>query len=144
MLLICAGTHGTFSLTLSGSSYSGTFTQLPGITYSVSGTKSSSNMPSDLECYRSDDYLLTTTDYYSSTGTYVPSGEGASDAGVISNAIQESETGRWTTVGSYQYVFSSNGDLVHGTEYTTSFLNGQVKAGMTFRCEIVCLLDRLE
>lgn len=121
------GSHGTFSLTLTGSAYSGTFTQLPGITYSISGTKTSSTIPSDLDCQRSDDYLLTSSEYYSSSGTYIP--VGGKDKGVVSNAIQESETGRGTVVGSYQYVFSSSSELVHGTEYSTSYLNGQVKTG---------------
>mmetsp|Transcript_2098 Transcript_2098/g.3967 ORF Transcript_2098/g.3967 Transcript_2098/m.3967 type:complete len:354 (-) Transcript_2098:87-1148(-) len=122
------GLHGSFSLSLSGSSYSGNFTQLPGITYSIAGAKTSSSTPTDLECQRSDDYLLTTTEYYSSTGTYVHVGPD-NDLGIISNSIVEAEAGVGTTLGSYQYVFSSTGELVHGTEYSASFLNGQVKTG---------------
>ena len=127
-----AGTHGSFSLTLTGSAYTGSFTQLPGITYSIAGTQSSTSTPSDLDCQRSDDYLLTTSEYYSSTGTYVQvggSGSGSEHSGVVSNAIQEAEAGKGTTVGSYQYVYASNGFVDYGTEYTTSYLNGQVKAG---------------
>jgi hypothetical protein len=106
------GTHGSFSLTLSGASYTGTFTQLPGITYTISGTQSSTTIPTDLECQKSDDYLLTTSEYYSSTGTYVQVGDGKR-TGVISNSIQESEAGKGTTVGSYQYVYSSNNIRFH-------------------------------
>lgn len=120
--------QGTFSLVLSGSSYSGSFTQQPGITYNISGSKISSSEPSDLECQRSDDYLLTSTEYYSSTGSYVHVG-GDNGKGIVSNSIQESEAGAGTTYGTYQYVFYSTGVLAHGTEYSVSHLNGQVKTG---------------
>jgi hypothetical protein len=113
--------QGTFELTLVGSAYSGSFTQLPAMTYSTSGTQLSTATPSDENCQRSDDYLLTSSEYYSSTGSYNSFGE----QGII---IAESAAGLGTTYGSYQYTYA-DGSLVYGNDYMTSYLNGQVKAG---------------
>ena len=60
----------TFELTLSGSTFSGSFTEAPGtmITYDITSTQSDTAAPSDLLCLRTDDEYLGQTSGTSFTG----------------------------------------------------------------------------
>ena len=65
--------QGTYSLTYtSGTSMmSGSFTELPGITYTFSSTKSNTATPSDLACFKTDaDYLVASPPVKDFTGVY--------------------------------------------------------------------------
>lgn len=65
--------RGTFSLTLTvgnPSSYTGTFTENSGATYTVTETMASTTIPTDIECFRTDLDLVTNDDTFSFTGFY--------------------------------------------------------------------------
>jgi hypothetical protein len=66
---------GTFSLSLTAgtpSTFTGAFTVAPGdmMSYDASSTQSSTGTPSDVECLKTDDYLLGQTSGYSAYGAW--------------------------------------------------------------------------
>lgn len=74
------GKHGSFNFSLTDPGggnpleYSGYFNEMPGYMYSFSGEKSSSSTPSDLECFRSDLSLLTSSSRFDFTGLWTVNG----------------------------------------------------------------------
>ncbi|RYH05813.1 hypothetical protein EON65_43730 [archaeon] len=63
--------YGDFTLVLdsTGATYTGNYTQAgSNIVFSASGTQTSASVPSDLECFKVDDSLLTSSSFYDLTG----------------------------------------------------------------------------
>lgn len=112
-----AAIRGTFTLTLNANSYSGSYTQSgSNIVYSVSNAAQlSSASPSDLECFRADDSMLTMTQPFDLTGAL---------ADKSGNLWYIAATGSSLTT-SYTYEFA-DGTLSPGTSQGTTFLNGQI------------------
>lgn len=67
--------RGTFSLALTvgtpSSSFTGTFTENSGATYSVAETKVDSSVPENIDCFRTDLDLVTNADTFSFTGEWI-------------------------------------------------------------------------
>lgn len=96
---------GTFTLTNDNAGgFTGSFTESPGITYSLTSVQTSPDTPSDLECARPDDDLLT-----QDTG-YDHSGKWYDDAGT-DMSVQDYTS---TYVTSYLYYYS-DGTPAYGT-----------------------------
>lgn len=113
--------QGTFSLQLSSGAttmMAGSFTENPTVTYSMSSSRLSAQVPSDLECFRADNSMLTTTVSTDLTGSW-------------NNAISMDPTpyylsvGNGLVTGSYAYEYD-DGTSSPGTSSGTSNLNGQV------------------
>lgn len=108
--------RGTFSLALSsdGLSYSGTYTQTGStISYTVSSAaRLSSATPSDMQCLKADDSMLTTSAPFNMTG--IIGGE---------YTWYTSASGNLST-SSYNYFM--DGGLFPGTSEGVAFLNGQL------------------
>lgn len=86
----------------------------------MSGTQTLNTMPSDLECQKTDDYLLGSTTEFDSTGSFTSS----SPPGM---SMMDSPS-EGSATASYQYEWD-DGFLAHGIDYNKRFLYGQVQTG---------------
>eukprot|EP01031_Cornospumella_fuschlensis_P026287 gene26287-31754_t len=109
--------NGDFVLVLdpTTSTYSGNYTQAgSSIVATATGTQTSASTPSDLECFKVDDDLLTQTTFFDMTGVY----------GVASTPNYMYSSDGYCQV-SYTYYYS-DGTPSPGTGYGPTFWNGQV------------------
>ena len=65
------GRRGTFSFSLSTDTFTGTFTENSGAVETVTGTRTSSTEPTDLECFRAEPELLDGSESFSFGGYWI-------------------------------------------------------------------------
>lgn len=97
--------HGTFSLNLNiniGVTYSGTFTESKGNSYTFSGDQVSSAIPSDSECLRVDEELLVSTEMFDLSAKTNYNGQNSN--GTTERTFFASGT---TIQSSFSYMYSS-------------------------------------
>jgi len=114
--------QGTFSLTFDAgtSSFGGSFTEKPGITYSVNSSQTSSVTPADVSCFRTDAaYLESTPPEASFTGTYF----------VGYDSVNYVDPTQSLVSGSYLYYYDDGTAAPGELSHTVLYENGQVTAG---------------
>lgn len=119
--------HGTFSLTLGtgttgNATLTGSFSELPGIDYSLASTRWSSAVPGDFDCFRSDLSLLTTSTVFDFTGAWY---DPAATIKVPYYLAIDGSVSPPSSTGSYVYYFS-DGTPSPGVGTGTANLYGQV------------------
>lgn len=110
------GRMGTFYLDLDvvGSTYSGYFTENPGQNITSSGTRTSSSMPDDIECFRTHKDYLVPHASYDITGYYIKPGMPTENWWIYNDGSYHTSTYTYTE------------DSIPGTSYGPFYLNGQV------------------
>lgn len=116
--------RGTFSLTLNAdvsTGYTGTFSEEPNpaaITIAVTGSRVTNTAPSEVECMKVDNSMLTRTAYTDITGVWYRSGNSNPYYYAVDSTAK-------TEVSSYSYIYA-DGTVSPGTSYGTVYLNGQL------------------
>ncbi len=128
--------RGSFALTLSpsGDSYSGIYTDTNHFNASATGARLSLSTPEDLLCFRTSEEYLERTEFTDLTGTYYDNSKDTTP-GYMSYLLDT-----YTIEQSYTY-YAADGSLVSGIARGRIFMNGQVVCAQFYEPDYVEGLD---